>query len=100
MVMISLGDVEGIVLALLMIGLNIYQDKTEPKPMEVAGGSHHQTSAIIIKKGHYFCPTYCEVDHPHRAHSKEYDCESDPCLHFLVKIWEENLLIKLKNTLD
>ena len=100
MVMISLGDTEGIIIALLMIALNIYQDKTESKPTDLIGGGVNQSSAILVDKGHYFCPSYCEIDHPHQAHSLSYDCELDFCSHFVVSEITKKLFRKEKNDLD
>ena len=98
-VAVSLGTKEGIIAAIIMVIMNVYQDKTESKPLEVINADA-DTSEIIFTKGTYFCPFYCKISHPHRAHSAKHDCESDKCTHFIAEPYEENLAIQIKNVLE
>ena len=99
MIAVSLGTKEGIIAAIIMVIMNVYQDKTETEPLTVLNAGE-PTSAIIFTKGSYFCPSYCKISHPHRAHGVEYNCESDICHHFIVEPYDETSALQVKNVLE
>lgn len=89
------GLKEGILVALLFIGLNLHKDHTESKPVDIINGSETVT---IFSKGSYFCPFYCEVNHVHRAHRLEYKCGLENCLHYTIKEDSLKNIIKVKKS--
>ena len=93
----SLGTTEGIIAALIIIVLNVYQDKTETKPLAVTNDPGE--SIVIFSKGSYFCPSYCKISHPHRAHSLDHNCGSDVCNHYVAEPQSEKTAVK-KNSLE
>ena len=40
-------------------------------------------SISLIEKGHYFCPSYCDISHVHKAHLGDYDCSHSKCPHMI-----------------
>ena len=51
-----------------------------PKLVKVdTGYSTHY--AYIYDKGNYFCPEYCEANHPHLSHDEIYNCGEVNCYH-------------------
>ena len=40
---------------------------------------------ITIGMGYDSCPYYCGVEHRHKTHSVDYDCEQETCIHMLKK---------------
>jgi|LUME01.1.fsa_nt_gb hypothetical protein len=35
--------------------------------------------------GHEPCPYYCGVEHKHKGHTKDYNCEQEVCIHMIEK---------------
>ena len=31
------------------------------------------------------CPYYCGIEHKHKMHLKDYDCEQEVCIHMIKK---------------
>ena len=54
-------------------------DKYEPKPYLLENGD----TLMVREKGYGFCPKYCDVDHFHIGHKKNYNCETDSCTHIV-----------------
>ena len=94
-VALSLGTKEGLAVAALMIGLNLYKDNTESKPVQLYNSPD---SVIIFSKGRYFCPFYCKVQHAHRAHDASYQCGFDACSHFKIHTVQDSLIFKVKKS--
>ena len=93
---IAIGGLkEGILVALLFIGINLYKDKTETDPLPLANDTE---SVIIHSKGTYFCPFYCGARHVHRAHTVSYSCGLENCHHFTVKTDSLNNIFKVKKS--
>ena len=91
---IAIGGLkEGILVALMMIGLNLYKDHTETKPAPLANA---HGSVTIHSKGSYFCPFYCGAKHVHRVHSTSYSCGLDNCSHFEVTVDSLDTIFKIK----
>ena len=99
MIALSLGTKEGLIAAIIMVVMNVYQDKTKTEPLEIINADVN-TSAIIFTKGTYFCPFYCKISHPHRAHGEDFNCESDHCHHFIAKPIDEIFALQVKNVLE
>ena len=82
------GTTEMILAALIMIGANLYEDNYGERSELVlcSTGIHRE---LIIKpthkyRGNNFCPTYCGVDHTHKAHINTYKCDKDVrCDHII-----------------
>ena len=94
-VAISLGTKEGIIAALLMVALNLYNDHTETKPALLYNTAG---SVTIYSKGSYFCPYYCGARHVHQAHLTSYDCGLDGCTHFEVNVDSLDRIFKVKKS--
>ena len=41
------------------------------------------TSYPNITMGYNPCPHYCRVEHKHKSHPIEYDCEQEVCIHLV-----------------
>ena len=55
-------------------------DKLKPKPYHLDSGD----TLMVRIVGYDFCPQYCDVDHFHVGHFKNYDCEENICNHLTV----------------
>jgi len=55
-------------------------DLEKPKPYPIGGGD----TLMVRKLGYEFCPKYCDVDHFHVGHFKNYNCEEDTCTHITI----------------
>tara|TARA_Y100000310_G_C20170102_1_gene573253 strand:+ start:114 stop:353 length:240 start_codon:yes stop_codon:yes gene_type:complete len=65
----------------LIIGLIGYEsDREKPKPYPLGSGDTLMVRII----GYEFCPQYCDIDHFHTGHFKNYDCEDIPCEHITI----------------
>ena len=56
-------------------------DKLEPKPYPLGSGGD---TLMVRTAGYGFCPKYCDIDHFHTGHFKNYDCEDAPCEHITI----------------
>jgi len=55
-------------------------DKLTPKPYSLGNGD----TLMVKTLGYGFCPKYCEIDHFHLAHFKNYDCGEIQCEHTTI----------------
>ena len=56
-------------------------EKIKPKPYPIGNGD----TLMVRAFGYGFCPKYCDVDHFHMGHKKDYDCEEDICEHIIYE---------------
>jgi len=56
-------------------------DMEKPKPYPLANGDTLMVRVI----GYDFCPEYCDIDHFHVGHKKNYTCEVDSCHHMVYE---------------
>ena len=56
-------------------------NKYKPKPYPLGNGD----TLMVRIKGNEFCPQYCEIDHFHFGHKKEYICMVDSCTHIIYE---------------
>ena len=52
----------------------------EPKPIPIGTGD----TLMVRTAGYGFCPSYCEIDHNHIGHYKNYNCEEQKCEHITI----------------
>ena len=52
----------------------------KPKPIPLGAGD----TLMVRIAGYGFCPPYCEVDHNHIGHYKDYNCEEQQCEHITI----------------
>ena len=55
-------------------------EKVKPKPYPLGSGD----TLMVRTIGYGFCPQYCEADHFHVGHFKNYDCEEYTCNHITI----------------
>ena len=55
-------------------------DLEKPKPYLTENGD----TLMVKRLGYSFCPKYCEIDHFHIGHFKNYNCEEDTCTHITI----------------
>jgi hypothetical protein len=56
-------------------------ERFEPKPIPILGTGDTLMVRIV---GYEFCPPYCEADHNHIGHYKNYNCEELKCEHITI----------------
>ena len=56
-------------------------DRMKPKPIPL--GNTGDTLMVRIV-GYGFCPPYCDIDHNHIGHYKNYNCEELQCEHITI----------------
>ena len=56
-------------------------DRAKPKPYPLGSGGD---TLMVRIQGYGFCPQYCEADHFHTGHFKNYDCEEGICTHITI----------------
>ena len=56
-------------------------DRLKPRPYPI--GTTGDT-LMVRTVGYGFCPKYCDIDHFHTGHFKNYDCEEDMCTHITI----------------
>jgi len=56
-------------------------DREQPKPYPLGSGD----TLMVRINGHGFCPKYCEVNHFHVCHKKNYNCNEDVCEHIIYE---------------
>jgi len=52
----------------------------KPKPIPLGVGD----TLMVRIAGYGFCPPYCEIDHNHIGHYKNYNCEEQKCEHITI----------------
>lgn len=69
-------------LMILIAGFLAFEtDKAKPRPYPVGNGD----TLMVRINGHGFCPKYCEVNHFHVCHKKNYNCNEDICEHIIYE---------------
>ena len=56
-------------------------DREKPKAYPLGFGD----TLMVRVVGYGFCPKYCDVDHFHIGHKKNYNCEEDICNHIIYE---------------
>jgi hypothetical protein len=56
-------------------------DRAKPKPYPIGEGD----TLMVRISGYEFCPKYCDIDHFHIGHKKNYNCEVDSCRHIIYE---------------
>jgi len=74
------GITELLIVVITMIGLNVYEDYYG---WEVIDGDVMIRIHEPFVPDTYYCPFYCEVDHPHKAHTPK-SCNN--CTHYIYNI--------------
>ena len=81
MIALSIGSWQlAVAIAGLITLLNMREDKIKKTiyiDPSVPG------SISLIESGSYFCPSYCDITHVHKAHKGSYDCSYPQCNHML-----------------
>ena len=55
-------------------------EKMKPKPYPLGAGD----TLMVRTVGYEFCPKYCDINHFHVGHFKNYNCEEDTCTHITI----------------
>ena len=67
---------------LLVAGFLAWEaDRAKPKPYPLGFGD----TLMVRITGYEFCPKYCDIDHFHVGHKKNYKCEVDSCTHIIYE---------------
>ena len=69
-----------ICLTLIISLIGIESDRIKPKPYPLGSGD----TLMVRIVGYDFCPKYCDVDHFHTGHFKNYNCEEKTCNHITI----------------
>ena len=56
-------------------------DMEKPKPYPLGNGD----TLMVRRAGYDFCPQYCDIDHFHFGHKRNYDCEVETCTHIIYE---------------
>ena len=81
MVAFSIGSWQvALALAGLISVLNIREDRLK-KTIYI--NPSIPGSIILVESGHYFCPSYCGIEHVHSAHKGDYQCSHSKCSHMI-----------------
>ena len=67
-----------ILLIAALISLEV--ERAKPKPVPLGGGD----TLMVRITGYGFCPLYCETNHNHIGHYKNYNCEEQQCEHMTI----------------
>ena len=70
-----------ICIAIVALFLAWDTDRVKPKPYSLGNGD----TLMVRITGYEFCPKYCDVDHFHIGHKKEYNCEETSCSHIIYE---------------
>ena len=73
--------IETIILILLACYIGWETEAMKPKPYPLGGGD----TLMVRTMGYEFCPPYCDVDHFHVGHKRDYNCETDICEHIIYE---------------
>ena len=67
---------------ILMAGFLAWEiDMEKPKPYPLGNGD----TLMVRRAGYDFCPQYCDIDHFHFGHKRNYDCEVETCTHIIYE---------------
>ena len=67
-----------LILTLSLLGYE--SERVKPKPYPLGLGD----TLMVRITGYSFCPKYCDADHFHTGHFKNYDCEENTCNHITI----------------
>ena len=56
-------------------------EKMKPKPYPLGNGD----TLMVRTMGYEFCPSYCDINHFHVGHKKNYNCETIACDHIIYE---------------
>ena len=73
--------IETIILILLACYVGWETEEMKPKPYPLGGGD----TLMVRTMGYEFCPPYCDIDHFHTGHKKDYNCETPICDHIIYE---------------
>jgi len=71
---------ETIFICLMAAFLSFETERLKPKPVPFGAGD----TLMVRIAGYEFCPPYCEIDHNHIGHYKNYNCEELQCEHITI----------------
>ena len=72
---------ETIILILLAFYAGWETEAMKPKPYPLGGGD----TLMVRTMGYEFCPPYCDIDHFHVGHKRNYNCETLICDHIIYE---------------
>ena len=72
---------ETVILILLLAYMGWEAEKMKPKPYPLGNGD----TLMVRTMGYEFCPKYCDIDHFHVGHKKDYNCETLVCEHIIYE---------------
>ncbi len=72
---------ETIILILLASYIGLETEAMKPKPYPLGDGD----TLMVRTMGYEFCPPYCDIDHFHVGHKKNYNCETPICEHIIYE---------------
>tara|TARA_Y100000310_G_scaffold169162_1_gene169140 strand:- start:238 stop:435 length:198 start_codon:yes stop_codon:yes gene_type:complete len=61
--------------------MGLEMERMKPKSYPLGNGD----TLMVRIMGYEFCPEYCEIDHFHVGHKKDYNCETDICYHIIYE---------------
>ena len=67
-----------LILIASLIGLE--SERAKPRPYPLGLGD----TLMVRIQGYEFCPKYCDINHFHTGHFKNYDCEEIICEHITI----------------
>ena len=73
--------IETIILILLAFYAGWETEAMKPKPYPLGGGD----TLMVRTMGYEFCPPYCDIDHFHIGHKRNYNCETPICNHIIYE---------------
>ena len=62
-----------------IISLELEKMKLVPSPLGFGD------TLMVRQKGYGFCPKYCNIDHFHIGHEKNYNCKDKICNHIIYE---------------
>ena len=71
---------ETIFICLMAALIGFEADRMKPKPIPLGAGD----TLMVRIAGYGFCPSYCEINHNHIGHYKNYNCEELQCEHITI----------------
>ena len=72
---------ETIILILLACFMSWETERMKPKPYSLGNGD----TLMVRIMGYEFCPKYCEIEHFHTGHKRNYNCETLTCYHIIYE---------------
>ena len=72
---------ETVLLILLACYMGLETERMKPKPYSLGNGD----TLMVRIMGYEFCPPYCDIDHFHVGHKRNYNCETLICDHIIYE---------------